>query len=476
MLAFDSLFGNGSFIGQLRSLVDMATSQSSTFSTSPSRNGNGNGVSLDTTPCTSQAPIVAPRKRRPQRIYRPAKNSLYDIFQQHAGTSLFVRPICWTDLHAQLLGARWEELPPCDTPQPSAAPGTPPSRGHLSPSNTIISLSNALTQILLPDPLHPILSSNAVKSVLNTLWPTPFNKPQYLPELHLYFGGRVYRDAVRAQLMWNYPSEDAKSSYSSFKSVSTRPAESFNISTQSSPNYSPANLPMICYIGKTQLASVRNNLFRVASGPGRTWNEPVFRLQQLRARILVPSNSDHDAHFVGVFLGMAQKHFYPTPPISGRRDSRISPGQGIPPSPNFHDIKLKILTHDIDTSEFIVYTGHITKEFLEKFHDPFKAPADDDDAIVSGLRIEYTRVPIWPILGLRERLGKALGQEIVGTFNPDEIETWEKDPEKPTGEKRKRDVLTEVVSSSYEEETEEEPAIVSKKRCLNEGTPVGVVM
>ncbi|EMT64660.1 hypothetical protein FOXG_11104 [Fusarium oxysporum f. sp. lycopersici 4287] len=394
----------------------MATSQSSTSSTSPSRNGNGNGVSLDTTPCTSQAPIVAPRKRRPQRIYRPAKNSLYDIFQQHAGTSLFVRPICWTDLHAQLLGARWEELPPCDTPQPSAAPGTPPSRGHLSPSNTIISLSNALTQILLPDPLHPILSSNAVKSVLNTLWPTPFNKPH------------------------------------------------------------PANLPMICYIGKTQLASVRNNLFRVASGPGRTWNEPVFRLQQLRARILVPSNSDHDAHFVGVFLGMAQKHFYPTPPISGRRDSRISPGQGIPPSPNFHDIKLKILTHDIDTSEFIVYTGHITKEFLEKFHDPFKAPADDDDAIVSGLRIEYTRVPIWPILGLRERLGKALGQEIVGTFNPDEIETWEKDPEKPTGEKRKRDVLTEVVSSSYEEETEEEPAIVSKKRCLNEGTPVGVVM
>ncbi|KAG7403259.1 hypothetical protein Forpe1208_v016430 [Fusarium oxysporum f. sp. rapae] len=267
--------------------------------------------------------------------------------------------------------------------------------------------------------------------------------------------------------MWNYPSEEAKSSSSSFKSVSTRPAESFNIATQSSPNYSPANLPMICYIDKTQLASVRKNLFCVASEPGRTWNEPVFRLQQLRARILVPSNSNHDAHFVGVFLGMAQKHFYTTPPVSGRRDSRISPGQGIPPSPHFHNIKLKILTHDIDTSEFIVYTGHITKEFLGKFHD---APADDDEAIASGLKIEYTRVPIWPILGLRERLGKALGQEIVGTFDPREVETWEKDPEKPSGEKRKRDVLTEVASSSYEEETEEEPAIVSKKRCLNEDT------
>ncbi|CAJ0552770.1 Ff.00g008480.m01.CDS01 [Fusarium sp. VM40] len=457
----------------------MATSHPSSTITTPARNGNGTVASPDTTPCTSQAPVITPRKRRPHRIYQPTKNSLYDIFQQHSGISLFVRPICWTDLHAQLLGARWDELPPCDTPHPTASPGTPPSRGHLSPSNTIITLSNALTQILLPDAMHPILASNAVKTVLMTLWPTAFSKPQYLPELHLYFGGRVYRDAVRAQLMWNFPAEEPKSSYSSFKTISTRPAESFNVSTQSSPTQCPANLPMICYIGKTQLASVRNNLFRVAPGPGRSWNEPVFRLQQLRARILIPSNSDHDAHFVGIFLGMAQKHFYPPPPITGRRDSRMSPEQGIPPCPNFHDLKLKILTHDTETSEFIVYTGNITKEFLEKFHDPFKASTDDDEAMVSGLKIEYTRVPIWPILGLRERLGKALGQDVVGAFDPDVIETWEKDPEKQGGEKRKREVITEVVNSSnssFEEGEEEEPAVVSKKRCLNEGTPVGVVM
>ncbi|KAF5973469.1 hypothetical protein FBULB1_8294 [Fusarium bulbicola] len=436
----------------------MPALQASTSSTSTSCNGNG----------TSEAPIVAPRKRHPQRIYRPAKNSLYDIFQQHAGTSLFVQPICWTDLHAQLLDAKWEELLPCDTPQPPGAPGTAPSQGHLSPSNTIIRLGNALTQILLPDPLHP---SNAVKSVLKTLWPTPFNKPQYLPELHLYFGGRVYHRAVYAQLMWNYPSEKAKSSDSSF-----------NISKQSSPEYSPANLPMICYIGKTQLASVRNNLFRVAS-----WNEPVLRLQQLQARILVPSKSDHDAHFVGVFLGMAQKHFYPPPSAGGNYGSRISPGQGIPPSPNFHDIKLKVLTHDTDTSEFIVYTSHITKEFLEKFHDPFKAPARDGATMVSGLKIEYTRVPIWPILGLRERLGKALGQEIVGAFNPDEVERWEEDPEKPDSKKRPREnvpednysdvcgdteVDTEVdTEEDTEEDTGEKPAFVSKKPRLVQGTP-----
>ncbi|KAF4975145.1 hypothetical protein FZEAL_8022 [Fusarium zealandicum] len=450
----------------------MATSRSSTSSSGLSRIGS----SPDSTPCTTQVPVATPRKRRPRRMYRPSKNSLYDIFQQHVGASLFVRPICWTDLHAQLLGARWEELAPCDTPQPVASPGTPPSRGHMSPSNTIISLSNSLTQILLPDPMHPILSSNAVNTVLGTLWPEVFSKANYLPELYLCFGGRIYRDAVRAQIMWNYPSEELKSSYSSFKSVSTRPAESFNVSTQSSPTQGPANLPMICYIGKNQLASVRNNLFRVAPGPGRTWNEPVYRLQQLRARLLLPSNSDHDAHFVGIFLGMAQRHFYPAPPVSGRRESRISPENGIPPSPNFKDLKLRILTHDTDTSEFIVYTGYVTKEFLEKFHNPFKAPRGDEDAAVSGLRIEYTRVPIWPILGLRERLGKALGQDVVGAFNPDEIETWEKDPEKQDSGKRKREVLSEVINSSFDEDSDDEPTLVSKKRCLNKGTPVGVVM
>ncbi|KAM5361072.1 hypothetical protein ACJZ2D_013341 [Fusarium nematophilum] len=450
----------------------MASSLSSTTSSALSRSGS----SPESTPCTSQAPVASPRRRRPRRIYRPAKNSLYDIFHQHAGTSLFVRPICWTDSHAQLLGVRWEELPACDTPHPAMSPGTPPSKGHLSPSNTIITLSNALTQILLPDSMHPILASNAVKTVLMTLWPDTFSKPHYLPELHLCFGGRIYRDAVRAQLLWNFPSDETKSSYSSFKSVSTRPAESFNVSTQSSPNQSPANMPMICYIGKSQLNSVRNNLFRVAPGPGRSWNEPVFRLQQLRARLLQPSNSDHDSHFVGIFLGMAQRYFYPSPQVGGRRDQRLSPKTAIPPCPNFRDLKLRILTHDTDTSEFIVYTGYVTKEFLEKFHDPFKAPSGDDDAAISGVRIEYTRVPIWPILGLRERLGKALGHDVVGPFNPEEIETWETDPEKQDTGKRKREVLSEVLNNSFDEDSDDEPALVSKKRCLSEGTPVGVVM
>ncbi|OBS15718.1 hypothetical protein FPOA_13501 [Fusarium poae] len=106
---------------------------------------------------------------------------------------------------------------------------------------------------------------------------------------------------------------------------------------------------------------------------------------------------------------------------------------------DIHDLKLRIITHDNETREFIVYTGNVTKSFLRKFHHPFRAPRDDGDAASPGLRIEYTRVPIWPLVGLRERLGKALGHEIVGAFDENEMETWEKDPEKETGEKRKRD-------------------------------------
>ncbi|CAM1510512.1 Fc.00g008470.m01.CDS01 [Cosmosporella sp. VM-42] len=469
MLTLDGyFFGSNSLVSQLHFLVDMAAT---------SRPSSSKASSPDATPITSQLPVKLPRNRRIQRrIRRPAKNSIFDLIHEHAGTSLFVRPICWTDLHAQVLGARWEQLPPCDTPQPVALPGTPPSKGHMRPSQTIITLSDALSQILLPDAVHPILCSNAVKTVLMTLWPESFSKPQYLPELHLFFGGRIYRDAVRAQIMWNFPSEEVKSSYSSFMTVSTRPADSFNVVNSScTPPQSLSNLPMVCYIGRSQLASIRKNLFRVAPGPGRSWNEPVWRLQQLRAKQLVPSNSDHDAHFVGIFLAMAQKHFYATPAASSRRESPITPGKEIPPCPKFQDVTLRILTHDTDTADFIVYTGYVTSQFLEKFHDPYKAAVDDDNAEASGIKIEYTRVPIWPILGLRERLGKALGQDVVGQFDPEEIETWETDREKHDNCKRKRGALSEVFNGSFDDESDDEPALTAKKRCLSEGTPVGVV-
>ncbi|KAH6977715.1 hypothetical protein EDB80DRAFT_550113, partial [Ilyonectria destructans] len=66
-------------------------------------------------------------------------------------------------------------------------------------------------------------------------------------------------------------------------------------------------------------------------------------------------------------------------------------------------------------------------EFLEKFRNPSKAPGGEEEMEFSGIKIEFTRVPIWSILGLRERLGKALGQDVVRYFNHEEMETWVKD-------------------------------------------------
>ena len=334
---------------------------------------------------------------------------------EHAGTSLFLRPICWTDLHAQLLGARFEELPPCDTPVPSTVLGSPPSKGHMRPSPTITTLSNALSELLSANLVHPILTATAVRTVLQTMWPDTFSKSRLIPEWHVYFGGRIYRDAVRAPIMWNFPPESAPSSSASFDSVSTKPADSSDLLgvPSQTTTHNPASLPMLCYIGRGQLASIRKNLFRISQAPGKRPNEPVQRLQQLRAKTLVPANADHDAHFVGIFLAMAQRHFYGLPSSASRKNSQWSPAPGRPSRPQFQDITLRILTHDSDTADFIVYTGHVTAGFLERFHDPNEAPEALTDGTLPGMDISYTRVPIWPILGLRERLGKALGRAHV---------------------------------------------------------------
>ncbi len=438
-------------------------------------------------------PVSKRRRRRAVRIFRPAKDSIYDILHEHEGASLFVRPICWTDKHAELLGARFNKLPRCDSPSPLNVPESPPrpTKGHMEPSQTITSLSDSLTEILTPGSPHPVMTSSFIKTILSTLWPGAFGKPLFLPELHLFFGDRVYRDAVRTQVMWNFPLESAKSSQASFTTISTRPADSYGPSTPTAHN--PAGLPMMCYISRNQLAVVRRTLFRIAPGPGRSWNAPVFRLQQARSRLLVPADPDHDVQFVAIFLAMAQRHFYNAPPPSSRRDSQWatpSPAKTTLPRPRFEDIKLHILTHDVDEAEFIVYTGHVTAKFLERFHDPLKAPRDEFGR-VPGLEIEYTRVPIWPILGLRERLGKALGEGIVGPFDPTEMETWETkaDTELPnvggsvdgresqSNGKRKREALSEVFNASFDEESDadEDEDVGVKKRCL-EGSPLSVMV
>ncbi|KAL7926448.1 hypothetical protein ACQKWADRAFT_280307 [Trichoderma austrokoningii] len=482
------MFRQSAIAAKLRALVDdmMTSSPSMPPSSDPKEDDEKVMESPASTPPTTQQPKFVssppPRRTLPSRRVvarrrRPQKGSLRDILRQNPGTSLFVRPIGWTDLHVSLLGVRFCELPACDTPRPCNQPGSPPTQGHMRPSPTITKLSDALTEVLLLSSGVPKSTSTAVKTVLMTLWPTAFAKWQLFPDLNIYFGDKVYHDAVRVQALWNFPSHpSALSSQSSVATIPARPVSS----SSSPPAHCTANLPMLCYIGKNQLASIRKCIFRVATGPDNNPNIPVQRLQQLRAKLLIPADADKDAHFVGIFLAMAQRHFY-TPPIRTlARESSLGLQRTVPRRPDFQDVKMRILTHDNETSEFLVYTGHVTAQFLDRFFDPSGAFYDEDGTI-AGMKVEFTRVPIWPILGLRERLGKALGEDIVGSFDPDQMETWEDDSSASGSEsrssepgarganvKRKRTTPTALDGSLDEDSDEDQPAVGDKKRRLSE--------
>jgi hypothetical protein len=159
----------------------------------------------------------------------------------------------------------------------------------------------------------------------------------------------------------------------------------------------------------------------------------------------------------------------------------------------FEDVKIQLLTHSDDTSEFIVYTAIVSAHFLRRFAEPTKVSGTEQER---GIRIEYQKVPIWPVLGLKERLGKALGRDIAGNYFDEDIdseeefmETWETQEErqlrlgtlKRSRTERERDVLGEVLNQSFTTENEDEDDDVallsprSKRRCANPVLAVGEV-
>ncbi|WYZ36535.1 hypothetical protein EsH8_II_000041 [Colletotrichum jinshuiense] len=505
MLILESVFNSSSFLGQLRSIVDLPTSKMDFPSSAPTASSMSSPEPIHATPPTS-SPLLAmasPEKRRRRRVYRPDEGSLYHMMWEHAGASLFVRPICWTDLHARLLDAKFIELPPCDTPVPPPSPrGAPvsPSRCHMKPSAAATTLSRELTAMLAPGSTRTFYT-NSIRTIMSTLYPGKLSRARTQLDLHLYFGGLVYRDTCRVQVAWDAMSSRS-GSIASFESASTRPAESFGVpsGTNCTANGSASNgssqqpgytQPVLAYVGKLQIAATRRNMYRVIQGPNRSYNGPVERLQQLRSKMFVPPNPNHDPLFVGIILALAQRRFYGEPLPSANKwvPSRPMPvGFG---EPEFYDVTVHLLTNDNETSEFIVYKAVVTADLLRKFHEPTKNPRARADKTLAeqlgevadegGMRIEYTRVPVWPILGLKERLGKAIGKDVVGQFDEDNIETWEEAAERnPDKLKRRRDreALAEVFNASFDEEAPDGMPLSGKRRCLvdEESGQVGVVV
>jgi hypothetical protein len=101
---------------------------------------------------------------------------------------------------------------------------------------------------------------------------------------------------------------------------------------------------------------------------------------------LKPDNLEHDIYIISVLLTMAQAHVCCS-------------------EPTFHNIKVWLLMCATNAEEFIVYSCVVSVILLQCFAHPGKAPPSSQG---SSLVIKYWYIPFWPLLGLKERLDKAL--------------------------------------------------------------------
>lgn len=378
----------------------------------------------------------------------------------HSGESLFLIPMCWSDVHAALLGADFIDRDPVWEPVPNLTSSFPkyPRR----PSKIATELGNDLTDILSYE-LSPC-KEKSIKQVMSTFFPATLSKPKSDVHLGLHFGRHVLKRAVRVTVLWKHPDSPG----SSFDSAATKPRSSYeripisgrepcnsqgSNSSVDSSQPSP-NRPLLAFIDRQNLASVRRTLYRVAPGPknGDHENTPVKNLHMLRSKRLVPKNIDHDSYLVAVMLAIAQSQCYAprsksSSKISSQRSSQGSATETMLPKPEFRNVPVRILCHDCEKAEFVVYDTVVTADFLRRFSEPTKAPAADAP-FNGGIKVNVTKVPIWPVLGLKERLAKALGPEVTGQeisqMIDADIETWESEQEREartSSLKRRRDTF-----------------------------------
>lgn len=396
------------------------------------------------------------RRPRRRRVTRPEPGSLYDIMHEHSGTSLYVMPICWSDIHARLLHVRFSELQPILYPTPGARlcgwDACPPAK-------IANDLARELTTLVsCENTTRWFTKIQAVKAVMSILFPATLSHPKSNTELDLYFGDRVFPKVVRIPVLWRHETVGT-----SFDSAATLPVTSLDkmstsCQSHSTPSTPPTpSQPLLAYINRKQLKAIRSNLYRICSGPadGDQRNTPVQRLQHLRSRQLIPSDENHDSHYLAIMLAMAQSYFYSgaCSKASSQASPRFGGGKVLEdPPPSFANVTVHLITNADDTAEFVVYKAEITSTFLERFAHPTKAPAEDVD---SGLDITFHRVPVWPILGLKERLARALGQEIAGDLamheydgESDYIETWLSPEEKRNKQRVKRRIASIGVKRS----------------------------
>ncbi|KAJ8130763.1 hypothetical protein O1611_g2865 [Lasiodiplodia mahajangana] len=375
----------------------------------------------------------------------PAAGSLYSVLDSHATVKLFTRPIQWTDMHTHLLGCRFVRLP-------LEEPITPPSSGSTSPSSPppsspsqILKAPNILAEIreqlrLLMSAERSNASKNkAIINILSRLYPETLSSPMENLSLGLDVGDLRYPSMVTCPVTWGHGNIDEQS----FNSGTTIPA-----SRESSPVASmtegPAinTSPMLAYYSQGQLNYLRRSMYQNYGSPNGGFNCAGHRLGVLCAKKLQAKNPNEDAYFLAMIIAMAQE--------SARKTLF------------YRDFKARVLSVSQDEKAFLVYTATVPIGFLTKFRAPLAAPTG-----YSGIKIEYTKVPVYPVLGLRERLGEALGSDVVGDLD-NALVNCQGESVPTSGRRAPKRPLPVVSNASFSENREPPPSrtLSRKKRRL----------
>lgn len=423
----------------------------------------------------------------------PEIGSLYDILHDHATIPLYVLPIGWTELHKQLLGCHFVQLPPQATPIPSGSVSSRIRPLSYRAPREIIDMGRDIDTIMGPG-IIALMKTQAVRNVLETAFPGRFSP--MASDLTIWCGGKQYTCAVRCQAMWKKACESDLSDLPTLHSVSSTSTYGSNASESSFASKSengiiraPFDTPVLGYLNLDYLNHVRRKCYRIQLCPDGSPNIPIQQLHQLRSRKLIPQKPLEDQYILAIALAMAQQHAY----------ASISTQEGFAPK----NIPVRILVTSEAEATFIVYSCVVPIALLTLFHEPAQTPLGDLRVI-----IRYQHVPVWPILGLKERLGQALGKDIVGDFDEFHINTFEKPqsdsddgsgvrekemttvfkelanrelvtPIVPqvTSPKHKREILSEVFNASFSEDRDSHDypsELLAKRRCLEEGR-IGVV-
>lgn len=367
----------------------------------------------DSKPTTAAQPRRC--ARRQSAVYKkPEPGSLYNIIHSKARIGLDVRPLLWTDLHSTLLSVHFSYEGLASFPAPrihNDVPFRPPK-----PTDMAKRLSREVSTFADRKSPSPA-KTHALRELMSGFFPS-MSSAMADEELKLRFGKSSYQKAVMLSMVWNKGSLRSQSiEFAAARPVSSSPRKS----KSSEANLSSA--PLIAFVDREYPPRARKTLFRVPPGPldDSYRSSPVLNLIQLRLKGLVPADTDQYAYLVAVLIPMAQQQLYGN---DGRRRFKLSPPanealssdlskQSCLTMNSIYDIQVRVFKFDAAENNLVIYTGTIGADFLEGFANPARTLHKKLGG-ASSMRIDYTRVPIWPFYGLKERLASALGSEVTG--------------------------------------------------------------